>query len=180
MESIDLVRTAAMRLVVAALAALPLAAPAAAPPPDFTGVWGVASAAPRPAARAGRVAGWGGYPMEIIQRPEQITLIFELHGEVLVVETTHLVEQLDQRATPHSDEAIIVERYRVEGTNLQGQRMLVAEVTMHDLKSYTEPVVLTRRWTQVPNGHLLPCDCNEEIWRDRLDQLAKKAGVKLP
>ena len=30
-------------------------------------------------------------------------------GDVLVVETNNLVEQLDQRTTPHSDEALIVE-----------------------------------------------------------------------
>jgi hypothetical protein len=159
----------------------------------------------------GVLLGGGGYPMEIIQRPEQITIIYELHGEtrrvyfgdrntpeadrvpgrtgyssgrweddVLVVETNNLVEQLDQRTTPHSEEATIVERYRVEGTDSQGRRMLVAQVTMTDPKFYTEPVRITRRWAQVPNGHLLPYDCNEEIWRDRLEALAEKAGRKLP
>jgi hypothetical protein len=159
----------------------------------------------------GLLMGGGGYPMEIIQRPEQITMIFELHGEVrrvyfgdrnapeqdrvpgrtgystgrwegdvLVVETTNLVEQLDNRTAPHSDEAVIVERFRIEGSNAQGRRILVNEVRMTDPKFYTEPVTITRRWTQEPNGHLLPYDCNEEVWRDRLDALAKKAGVKLP
>jgi hypothetical protein len=159
----------------------------------------------------GLLLGGGGYPMEIIHRPEQITLIFELHGEVrrvyfgdrnapeadrvpgrtgystgrwegdvLVVETTNLVEQLDQRTTPHSDEAVIVERYRIDGTDSRGRRILVADVKMTDPKFYTEPLTLTRRWTQEPNGHLLPYDCNEEVWRDRLEALAKKAGVKLP
>jgi hypothetical protein len=58
--------------------------------------------------------------------------------------------------------------------------MLVAQVTMTDPKFYTEPVLITRRWAQIPNGHLLPYDCNEEIWRDRLEALAEKAGRKLP
>jgi hypothetical protein len=159
----------------------------------------------------GVLAGAGGYPMEIIQRPEQMTVIFELHGEtrriyfgarntpekdrvpgrngyssgrwegdVLVVETTELVEQLDQRTTPHSEDAVIVERYRVEPADAQGRRVLVADVTMTDPKFYTEPVKLTYRWAQVKDGHLLPYDCNEEMWRDRLDSLAGKAGVKLP
>ena len=76
------------------------------------------------------------YPMEIIHKPEQITIIYELHndvrlhlsgsrnmppeadrlpgrngysaarweGDTLVVETTKLVEQVDQRY-PHSDRA---------------------------------------------------------------------------
>jgi hypothetical protein len=159
----------------------------------------------------GALLGGGGYPMEIIQRPEQITIIFELHGEtrrvyfgernvpeqdrvpgrigyssgkwegdVLVVETNNLVEQLDQRTTPHSDEAFIVERYSVEGVDGEGRRTLVAQVTMTDPKFYTEPLVLARRWTQVPNGHLLPYECNEEFWRDRVESLAGKAGLKLP
>jgi hypothetical protein len=155
--------------------------------------------------------GAGGYPFEIIQRPEQITIIYELHGEtrrvyfgdrntpeadrvpgrtgyssgrwegdVLVVETNNLVEQLDQRTTPHSADARIVERYRLDGKDAEGRRILVADVTMTDPAFYTEPVKLRRRWAQVPNGHLLPYECNEEIWNDRLEGLAKKAGVKLP
>jgi hypothetical protein len=32
----------------------------------------------------------------------------------------------------------------------------------------------------VPNGHLLPYECNEEVWLDRVDMLAEKAGLKLP
>jgi len=155
--------------------------------------------------------GAGGYPMEIIQRPEQITIIYELHGEtrrvyfgdrntpeqdrvpgrngyssghwegdVLVVETNNLVEQLDQRGSPHSDVATIVERYRLDGTDTQGRRILTAQVTMNDPKFYTEPLVLTRRWAQVPNGHLLPYECNEEMWLDRVQKLADKAGLKLP
>jgi hypothetical protein len=168
---------------------------------------GVCLGAGMPAA----LLGAGGYPLEIIQRPEQITIIYELHGEtrriyfgdrntpeadrvpgrtgyssgrwegdVLVVETNNLVEQLDQRSTPHSGDARIVERYRLDGTDAQGRRVLVAEVTMTDPAFYTEPVKLKRRWAQVPNGHLLPYECNEELWNDRLESLAKKAGVKLP
>lgn len=155
--------------------------------------------------------GAGGYPMEFIQRPEQLTIIYELHGEtrrvyfgernvpeedrlpgrsgyssghwegdVLVVETNNLIEQLDQRTTPHSEEALIVERYRVEGPDGQGRRTLVADVTLTDPKFYTQPLSFTRRWTEVPGGHLMPYDCNEEFWFARLEELAEKAGRKLP
>ena len=44
----------------------------------------------------------------------------------------------------------------------------------------TAPVKLTRRWVQVPNGRLLPYECNEEMWQARLEELASKAGVPLP
>jgi hypothetical protein len=159
----------------------------------------------------GSMLGSGGYPMEIIQRPEQITIIYEAHnetrriyfgernapesdrvpgrngyssgrweGDVLVVETNNLVDQVDQRNTPHSDEATIVERYRIEGTDNQGRRILVAEMTMTDPKFYNEPVVLTKRWAQVPNGRALPYECNEEVWRDHIEKLANEAGVEVP
>lgn len=168
---------------------------------------GVCLGAGMPAAMLGA----GGYPFEIIQRPEQVTVIYELHGETrriyfgernapendrvpgrsgystgrwesdtLVVETNNLVEQLDQRTTPHSDEAVIVERYRLDGTDALGRRLLVAEVTMTDPKFYTEPVKFTRRWAQVPNGHLLPYECNEEVWRDRIEKLAGQRGSRIP
>lgn len=159
----------------------------------------------------GSMLGSGGYPMEIIQRPEQITVIYEAHnetrriyfgdrnaspedrvpgrngyssarweGDVLVVETDNLVDQVDQRTTPHSDEATIVERYRIDGTDEQGRRILVAEMTMTDPKFYTAPVKLTKRWAQVPNGRLLPYECNEEVWNDHIAKLAEKAGVPVP
>jgi hypothetical protein len=168
---------------------------------------GVCLGAGMPAA----ILGAGGYPFEIIQRPEQITIIYELHGEtrrvyfgarnmpeadrvpgrsgyssghwegdVLVVETSNLVEQLDQRTTPHSEDATIVERYRLDGVDNRGRRILTVELTMTDPKFYTEPVVLKRRWAEVPNGHLLPYECNEEMWLDRLETLASKAGLKIP
>jgi len=168
---------------------------------------GVCLGAGMPAA----ILGAGGYPMEIIQRPEQITIIYELHGEtrriyfgsrnipeadrvpgrngyssghweddVLVVETNNLVEQLDQRTTPHSDEATIVERYRLAGTDNQGRRILTVELTMTDPVFYSAPVVLTRRWAEVPNGHLMPYECNEEAWLDRIEELARQAGAKVP
>lgn len=158
----------------------------------------------------GAMMGAGGYPMEFIQRPEQITVIYELHneqrriyfgernagqkdrvpgrngyssgrweGETLVVETDNLVDQVDQRY-PHSDQARIVERYSLDGNDAQGRRLLKVEMTMTDPVFYVAPVKTTRRWAQVPNGRLLPYDCNEEFWQARLEALATKAGVPLP
>jgi hypothetical protein len=159
----------------------------------------------------GSMLGSGGYPMEVIQRPEQITIVYEAHtevrrvylgdrnvaqadrvpgrngyssgrweGNVLVVETDNLVDQVDQRSTPHSDAASIVERYYIDGKDEQGRRILVADMIMTDPQFYTQPVKLQKRWAQVPNGRLLPYECNEEVWRDRVEELAKQAGVPVP
>ena len=155
----------------------------------------------------GSMLGSGGYPMEIIQRANQITIIYEAHNEVrrvylgdrivpeadrlpgrnghstarwegdtLVVETTNLIEQVDQRYA-HSDKAKIVERYRMT-KGAKGERVLVAEMTMTDPLFYKEPVKAEKKWAEVPNGHLLPYECAEEAWNVHLEQLAEKAKSK--
>ena len=144
------------------------------------------------------------YPMEIIHKPEQITIIYELHNDLrriylgsrnmpeadrlpgrngyssahwesdaLVVETTKLVEQVDQRY-PHSDRARVVERYQLT-TSPRGERVLVIDMTMTDPVFYTRPVTGQKKWVEVPNGHLLPYDCAEEGWRRRIEQLERSA-----
>lgn len=159
----------------------------------------------------GSMLGSGGYPMEILQRDEQINIVYEAHnearriyfgnrnapesdrvpgrngystgrweGDTLVVETNNLVDQVDQRYA-HSDEAVIVERYRLE-PNLddKGRRVLVADMVMTDPKFYSAPVKAQKRWAEVPNGRLLPYECAEDGWNKRLAEIAKKAGVPVP
>ena len=154
----------------------------------------------------GSMLGSGGYPMEIIQRPNQITIVYEAHNEVrrvyladrivpeadrlpgrnghstarwegdtLVVETTNLIEQVDQQYA-HSDQAKIVERYRMIEEN--GRKVLIAQMTMTDPVFYKEPVKAEKKWAEVPNGHLLPYECAEEAWNIHLEQLAEKAKSK--
>src|SRR5688572_14566015 len=100
----------------------------------------------------GSMLGSGGYPMEILQRPEQMIIVYEAHSEIrrvyfgsrnmapedripgrngyssgrwegdtLIVETTNLIEQVDQQYA-HSDQAKIVERYRMTEEN--GRKVL--------------------------------------------------------
>jgi hypothetical protein len=155
----------------------------------------------------GSMLGSGGYPMEIHQRPEQIMIVYEAHAEIrrvylgkriqpeedrvpgrngysvgrwegdtLVVETTHLVEQVDQQYA-HSDQAKIVERYRlIDGPN--GSKVLEAQMTMTDPVFYTQPVTAEKRWSMVPDGHLLPYECAEENWNKRLEELERNASKK--
>lgn len=158
----------------------------------------------------GSMLGSGGYPMEILQRPEQLIIVYEAHnetrrvylgdrivpmadrlpgrnghssgrweGDTLVVETTHLVEQVDQRY-PHSDQARIVERYRLE-KGAAGQTVLAAEMTMTDPVFLTAPFTTTKKWALVPNGHLLPYECAEEEWLkhlERLERASESASIR--
>jgi hypothetical protein len=94
-------------------------------------------------------------------------------GDTLVVETTHLVEQVDQQYA-HSADAKIVERYRLT-TDAKGTKVLAAEMTLTDPAFYTQPVKAEKKWAQVPNGHLLPYECAEEGWHKRLEELQQKA-----
>jgi hypothetical protein len=145
----------------------------------------------------------GGYPMEMIQRPEQITIVYEAHSEIrrlyfgdkiiaeadrlparngystarwegqaLVVETSSLKEQEDQ-GFPHSDQAHITERYQ-QSTDPRGVRVLTAEMTLTDPVFYTKPVTAEKKWAFDPKGILLPYECNEEAWLDRLEALKKQ------
>lgn len=154
----------------------------------------------------GSMLGSGAYPMEIIQRPEQITIIYEAHtevrriymdgrkvdprdivpsrngfsvgrweGDTLVVETTALKEAVDQ-STAHSDQAHIVERYRLS-KEADGRKVLTAEMTMTDPRFYTRPVVLTKRWQAAEEGAMMMhYECNEPQWLDHLDGLREAAA----
>lgn len=151
--------------------------------------------------------GSGGYPMEFIQRPEQVTIIYELHGETRRVyfgarnapvedripgrngystgrwEGDTLVIETSQLVeqldtrTPHSADATITERY-TEGKAPDGRRILTAEMTMIDPTFFTAPVVARKQWVQVPNGRLLPYECAEEAWRLRVEELARKSAPR--
>jgi hypothetical protein len=171
---------------------------------DSPGNWCVGTGMP------GSMMGAGGYPMEILQRPEQINVTYEAHNEVrriffgernapeadrvpsrsgysegrwegdtLVVTTNNLVDQVDQ-SIPHTDEAVVVERWKLEGKDAQGRRIMLVEMTMTDPKFYTEPVKMTKRFAEVPNGRILPYECTAETWHNRLEEMAKKAGVPMP
>jgi hypothetical protein len=151
--------------------------------------------------------GSGGYPMEIIQRPEQITVIYEAHSEIrriyfgdrvpeadsvfperngravgrwegdtLVVETDRLVEQIDTQY-PHSDQARIVERYRL-GTEADGRKVLTATLTMTDPVYLTEPFTVEKKWQAVPNGRVMTYECTEPQWLDVLDRLMSGGPVE--
>ena len=155
----------------------------------------------------GSMLGSGGYPMEIIQRPNQITIVYEAHNEVrrvylgdrIVPESDRLpgrnghsigrwegdtlvvetgnLVEQADQRYAHSDKARIVERYRMT-KGAKGERVLVAEMTLTDPVFYTKPVTAEKKWAEVPNGHLLPYECAEEAWNIHLEKLAEKAGAK--
>ena len=141
----------------------------------------------------------GGYPIEFIHRPEQLTMIYEVEsetrrvympghgvqpekrlpvrqgyseghweGDTLVVVTTDMSDGIDQRTYPHSEEARIVERFRLVPDERVG-KILEYELTMTDPVYYTAPVGFTRRWMPLEDGHIMAYNCTEEAWLRLLD-----------
>lgn len=147
----------------------------------------------------GSMLGSGGYPMEVIQRPDQITIIYEAHNEIrrvyfgdriipegdrvperngystgrwegdTLIVETAHLKEQVNQRFAHSDRASIVERYTL--TEEDGRKVLTAEMTMTDPDFYTEPVSDMKRWSIVPNGFLMTYECNEPIWHNRLEEL---------
>jgi hypothetical protein len=145
------------------------------------------------------MTGSGGYPMEILQHPDQINVTYEAHkeirriyigdhgydpdeifherngfsaahweGDTLVVETTHLMEQVDSSA-PHSDQARIVERYSLGVED--GRRVITNEWTMTDPLFLEGPMSGTKRWMELEGGRLLNYECTEPEWDDIVQRL---------
>jgi len=95
-------------------------------------------------------------------------------GDTLVVETTHLVEQVDTSA-PHSEEAKIVERYTLGIED--GRRVITNEWTMTDPVFLTQPMTGVKRWQELEGGRLLNYECTEPQWADIVERLL--AGEKI-
>jgi hypothetical protein len=142
--------------------------------------------------------------MEIIQRPDQITIIYEAHNEIrrvyfgsriipekdrlperngystgrwegdTLVVETNRLNEQVDQRYPHSQKARIVERYTLSEEN--GQKVLTAQMTMTDPDFYTAPVSETKKWSIVPNGFLMTYECNEPAWLGRLEELRAKSS----
>jgi hypothetical protein len=158
----------------------------------------------------GSMLGSGGYPMEIIQRPEQITVIYEAHTELRRIYTDGRKVNMDDifpsrngfsvghwegdtlvvetaklkeqldQAAAHSEQARIVERYNLSKDD-KGTKILTAELTLTDPEFYTAPVTVTKRWQAAePGALMIYYDCTEPDWLDFVDKLRDEAASKAP
>ena len=150
----------------------------------------------------------GGYPVEFIQRPEQLTIIYETHNEVrrvfldgrridpkdilpsrggvsyghfegdTLVVETTGLKESIDQATAHSENARIVERYTPHTAG--GLKRLRLEMTIHDPAFYTSPPTVTREYTQLKDGRMLDYDCTEPDWDEHLEKLREARAGKKP
>ena len=144
----------------------------------------------------------GGYPMEIVQTPDLIVVLYEAWSEIrqlylgkkilaprdrlpdregysaahwegdTLVVETDSLKEQEDQTYPHSARARIVERYHLE-SGRRGRKVLVADWTLTDPLFYTRPLHFEKKWAFDPKGILLPYECTEEGWLDHLDALRK-------
>jgi len=51
-------------------------------------------------------------------------------------------------------------------------------MTMTDPAFYTKPVAEVKKWSIVPNGFLMTYECNEPLWKKRLEELQKSRPAR--
>jgi hypothetical protein len=148
----------------------------------------------------------GGYPVEFIQRAEQLTIIYETHNEVrrvfldgrtidpadvlpsrggvsyghwegdTLVIETIGLQESIDQATAHSADARIIERYTPHVRD--GLRRLRVEVTIEDPAFYTQAPTLEREYTEMQQGRMLDYNCVEPAWEDHLETLRQQRKAK--
>jgi hypothetical protein len=151
----------------------------------------------------------GGYPMEIIQRPEQLFVIYEAHNEIRRIyigdEAGNPAEFFPERngystarwegdrlivettrlkaqvdsEFPHSNQATIREEYYLGEPLEDGTRVLIDELTMTDPAWLEEPFSAVKRWQEMGDYHVLTYECSEPKWLDEMEALYEEAGLDM-
>lgn len=151
----------------------------------------------------------GGYPMEIVQRPDELVMLYEAQSELRhvylgdkiiapddrvpdrdgyssgrwvgdsLIVETTSLKEQEDNLYPHSAEAHLIERYHLM-RDAQGKTILEDDWSLIDPAFYTRPITAVKKWAFEPKGVLLPYECNEEEWLDHLQTLEKNKGGDLP
>ncbi|MES2605341.1 MAG: hypothetical protein V4603_10415 [Pseudomonadota bacterium] len=157
----------------------------------------------------GSMLGSGGYPMEIIQRPEQLFVIYEAHSEMRRLfigdeaqdpseffperngySTAHwegdrlIVDTVNLKTQvdsryPHTNQATIHEEYYFDAPLEDGTVVLAADMTLTDPAWLQEPYTTTKRWQAMADYHVKAYECPEPKWLDDLTALYEAKGLKM-
>lgn len=148
--------------------------------------------------------GGGSYPLEIIQQPNQVTIISEWLSETrriflgelqaddgaifpsrqgyskghwegdVLVVETTHLQEMVDSRYPHSTAATITERFSLS-EGPDGTRRLVADTVLNDPQWLAEPLEYRLEWTPSAFSWVQPYECMEEIWLQRLKELEAAA-----
>ena len=135
------------------------------------------------------------YPMELMQQPHQLTMLFELHadarriyldgrshpgnlqptpfghsigrweGDTLVVDTVGL--RSSGPPLPKSPYARITERLRIVAGGARGD-LLEDRVQVDDAKTYRQPVTFATYYARAPDTAMNEYFCTEDLWHQAL------------
>ena len=142
----------------------------------------------------------GGYPIEFIHRPEQLTIIYEVESETrrvympghgIPVEKRLPVRQGYSEGRWEGDTLVITSTDFSDGQDQRSYphsdqatmveririvpdpqvgKIMEYELTMTDPVYYTAPVSFTKRWMPLKDGHIMAYNCTEESWLALLDK----------
>ncbi|MGZ5790879.1 MAG: hypothetical protein ACXWI7_01395 [Croceibacterium sp.] len=152
----------------------------------------------------------GGYPIEFILRPEQLTMIYEVESETRrvympghgVVPEKRLPVRQGYSAGHWEGNTLVVETTDMsDGLDQRSYphsdqakivehfhvvpdakvgKILEYDMTMTDPVYYTAPVSFTRRWMPLKDGHIMAYNCTEEPWLRLLDARRKQLEAGQP
>jgi hypothetical protein len=149
--------------------------------------------------------GGGGYPLELIQKDDQLTTISEWMSESrriyigerqvaersifpsrqgfsrgrwegdVLVVETTHLQEMVDSRYPHSADTVITERFSL-AEDADGTPRLIADTVVHDPEWLQQPLEYRLEWKPYALGWVQPYECMEETWLERLDELAEQAG----
>ncbi len=152
----------------------------------------------------------GGYPIEFIHRPEQLTIIYEVESETrrvympghgVVSEKRLPVRQGYSEGRWDGDTLVITTTDLSDGQDQRAYphseeatmverirvvpdaavgKVMEYELTMTDPVYYTAPVSFTRRWMPLADGHIMAYNCTEEPWLRLLDRRREQLNAGEP
>jgi hypothetical protein len=148
----------------------------------------------------------GGYPIEFIQKPDQLTIIYEVESEMRRVYMGERRIPPEKRiptrqgySTGHWEgDTLVVQTSDLMdgedqmshphsdqaqiaerfslGTDARGTKVLSYEMTMTDPVYYTEPVKVQKKFMPLANGYIITYRCADEFWLALLE--ARRAQLK--
>jgi hypothetical protein len=152
----------------------------------------------------------GGYPIEFIHRPEQLTIIYEVESETrrvympgrgVVPEKRLPVRQGYSEGHWEGDTLVVETTDMSDGYDQRSYphsdqakiverikltpdaavgKILDYELTMTDPIYYTAPISFKKRWMPLKDGHIMAYNCTEEPWLALLDARRKQLEAGKP
>jgi hypothetical protein len=152
----------------------------------------------------------GGYPIEFIQKSDQLTIIYEVEGELrrIYMGDRHLPPErrlpsrqgysegrwdgatLVVETSDLTDGEDQMQHPRSEdakiverfslGQDDRGTKVISYEMVLTDPLYYTEPVKVQKKWAPLTNGFIIPYRCPDEFWLALLDMRRQQLKAGKP